>query len=81
MARRRYQRGSVFLRGKRHPAWFGRWREDVIDALGPSQRGTPVPGGPHYSLPLLQTRTIVAGTISSEIIATKPTPVRKSGAL
>jgi integrase len=30
MARRRYQKGSVFLRGKRHPAWFGRWREDVI---------------------------------------------------
>ena len=31
MARRRYQRGSVFLRGRRNPAWFGRWREDVIE--------------------------------------------------
>lgn len=30
MARRRYQQGSLLLRGKRTPAWFGRWREDVI---------------------------------------------------
>ena len=30
MARRRYQRGSVKLRGKREPVWVGRWREDVI---------------------------------------------------
>jgi Phage integrase, N-terminal SAM-like domain len=30
MARRRYQKGSVFLRGKRDPVWIGRWREDVI---------------------------------------------------
>jgi len=30
MARRRYQQGSLFLRGKNNPAWFGRWREDVI---------------------------------------------------
>lgn len=28
MARRRYQRGSVFLRGKR-PVWVGRYREDI----------------------------------------------------
>lgn len=30
MARRRYQKGRVFLRGKTHPVWVGRWREDVI---------------------------------------------------
>jgi hypothetical protein len=30
MARRRYQEGSLLLRGKRSPAWYGRWREDVI---------------------------------------------------
>jgi len=29
MARRRYQKGSVFLRGK-NPVWVGRYREDVI---------------------------------------------------
>lgn len=29
LARRRYQRGSVILKGK---AWVGRWREDVIGA-------------------------------------------------
>lgn len=34
MARRRYQRGSVFLRGKRKPVWVGRWREDIIEATG-----------------------------------------------
>jgi integrase len=30
LARRRYQNGSVFLRGKKNPVWVGRWREDVI---------------------------------------------------
>src|SRR5215472_10312065 len=34
MARRRFQRGSVFLRGKRDPVWVARWREDVVDASG-----------------------------------------------
>lgn len=37
MARRRYQKGSLFLRGKRDPVWVGRWREDVIEA-GRSRR-------------------------------------------
>jgi integrase len=31
MARRRFQNGRLFLRGK-HPVWVGRWREDVIQA-------------------------------------------------
>lgn len=30
MARRRFQRGSLFLRGTRVPVWVGRWREDVV---------------------------------------------------
>ena len=30
MARRRYQNGTLLLCGTRNPAWFGRWREDVI---------------------------------------------------
>jgi integrase len=30
MARRRYQRGSVFLRGTREQLWIGRFREDVL---------------------------------------------------
>jgi integrase len=34
MARRRFQRGSVLLRGKRKPKWIGRWREDVINSDG-----------------------------------------------
>ena len=34
MARRRFQRGSVLLRGKRKQKWVGRWREDVIDKQG-----------------------------------------------
>lgn len=38
MARRRYQRGSVVLRGKREPVWVGRWREDVIDSDGSIRR-------------------------------------------
>jgi len=33
LARKRYQTGSVFLRGK-NPVWIGRYREDVIGADG-----------------------------------------------
>jgi len=38
MARRRYQRGSVTLRGTREIVWVGRWREDVIGADGKTRR-------------------------------------------
>jgi len=38
MARRRYQRGRVFLRGKKKPVWVGRWREDLIQADGNTLR-------------------------------------------
>ena len=31
MARKRFQRGQLLLRGTRHPVWVGRWREDVIE--------------------------------------------------
>lgn len=37
MARRRYQIGRVFLRGK-NPKWIGRWREDVILESGEIRR-------------------------------------------
>ena len=30
LARRRYQKGRVFLRGKKNQVWVGRWREDEI---------------------------------------------------
>jgi integrase len=30
MARRRFQRGQLKLRGKRNPVWVGRYREDII---------------------------------------------------
>ena len=33
LARKRYQTGSIFLRGK-NPVWIGRYREDVIAAKG-----------------------------------------------
>jgi integrase len=33
MARRRFQNGRLFLRGK-NPVWVGRWREDVVQADG-----------------------------------------------
>ena len=38
MARRRYQHGQVFLRGKRPPVWVGRWREDVLMSDGEVRR-------------------------------------------
>ncbi len=34
MVRRRYQRGSLFKRGKRERVWVARWWEDVINADG-----------------------------------------------
>lgn len=34
MVRRRYQRGSLFKRGKREKVWVARWWEDVINADG-----------------------------------------------
>src|SRR5260370_18098267 len=34
MARRRFQRGSVQLRGKLKQKWVGRWREDVLNSAG-----------------------------------------------
>jgi hypothetical protein len=38
MARRRYQQGSVFLRGKDPQKWIGRWREDVVRLDGKVHR-------------------------------------------
>jgi integrase len=32
LARRRFQKGSLFLRGVRRRVWVARWREDVIEA-------------------------------------------------
>jgi hypothetical protein len=34
MVRRRFQRGSLFKRGKREKVWLTRWGEDVINADG-----------------------------------------------
>jgi integrase len=38
MARRRYQRGHLRLRGKRKKVWVAMWREDVILPNGSTQR-------------------------------------------
>jgi integrase len=38
MARRRYQRGYLYLRGKKTSVWVGRWREDVMRSDGLVQR-------------------------------------------
>src|SRR5262245_47805846 len=38
MARRRYQTGRIYVRGKRCPRYIGRWREDVIQADGSIRR-------------------------------------------
>lgn len=38
MARRRYQRGQLFLRGKRNKVWIGRWREDEVQTDGTIKR-------------------------------------------
>jgi integrase len=38
MARRRFQTGRLFLRGKKTPRWVGRWREDTITPGGSVSR-------------------------------------------
>jgi integrase len=38
MARKRFQKGRLLLRGKRTPQWIGRWREDVITPDGSVRR-------------------------------------------
>ena len=38
MARRRYQRGYLYSRGKKTSVWIGRWREDVMRSDGSIQR-------------------------------------------
>lgn len=38
MARRRFQRGSVYARGKRNQLWVARWRESVIGPNGEEMR-------------------------------------------
>src|SRR6202521_122928 len=38
LARRRYQDGSLFVRGKRKPKWIGRYREDFIGSDGKVRR-------------------------------------------
>jgi integrase len=38
MARKRYQKGSVFLTGKQKDKWIGRYREDVIEPDGMVRR-------------------------------------------
>ena len=38
MARKRYQRGHLFLRGKDRKVWVGKWREDVIQQDGSVRR-------------------------------------------
>lgn len=38
MARRRYQQGRVFLRGKKPPKWVGRFRVDVVQQDGTVMR-------------------------------------------
>jgi hypothetical protein len=38
LARRRYQQGTLFLRGKNKKVWVGRWREDEMLADGTVRR-------------------------------------------
>lgn len=38
MARKRYQNGRVFLKGKNEKKWVGRYREDVVEITGTTRR-------------------------------------------
>jgi integrase len=38
MARKRYQHGRVFLKGKKEEKWIGRYREDMVEITGETRR-------------------------------------------
>src|ERR1700686_5776686 len=38
MARKRYQNGRVFLKGKKEEKWVGRYREDLVEVTGTTKR-------------------------------------------
>jgi len=38
MARKRHQRGRVFLKGKKQEKWVGRYRQDVVEMNGKTRR-------------------------------------------
>jgi len=62
MARTRFQRGQLFLRGKKgNEKWVGRWREDVLVPVTSSS----VPGAISAGQPILRRihRTVVLGTL------------------
>src|SRR5271154_2960332 len=50
MARKRYQNGRVFLKGKKEEKWVGRYREDVVEVTGQqSVFGVPLSSAPSTS--------------------------------
>ena len=70
LARKRYQRGYLFLRGKKQQIWVGRWLEDVI---GPDNRTVRI----HKPRPSAQKRTSPpSGLPSGNLISVSRVSIR-----
>jgi integrase len=81
MARRRYQRGSLTLSGKRNPAWVGRWLERVIEdgEMKTIHRSEVLGDRKQYPTKRLAMRALEKRIADSEVnnISYRPRPVAK----
>ena len=79
MARRRYQRGGLILRGKKHPVWIGRWREDVIQngTVKRVERWEPLGTKDDYPTRKLALRALEDRLTTINNPAYRPRPVAK----
>lgn len=67
LMRRRNQRGTLFLRGKREAVWVGRWLEDEVNAAGEThRRHVSVVLGTKKELP---TRKLAARVLEQKLAA------------
>lgn len=79
MARKRYQRGHLTLRGKRNPVWVGHWREDVIEdgTLRRIQKKEVLGTKTDYKTRKLALRALEDRLSSINHISYRPRPVAK----
>lgn len=79
MARRRFQRGQLLLRGTKHPVWIGRWREDLVQdgKIHRVQRWETLGTKADYPTRKLALRELEGRLSTINNVAYRPRPVAK----
>jgi integrase len=79
MARRRFQRGQLKLRGKRNPVWVGRYREDIIrdGKIVRLERWDPLGTKAEYPTRKLAQRALDDRLSTINNVSYRPRPVAK----